>query len=432
MRRFVLTLLLGLLAALCAAAPAFAKLDEKEWKKAQAEFQAAFDSGDVDGMVSAIKTLAQDQSKRAIDLLVGLGASDKLDNIQVYDAVREALAGMGGEADTLKYMMDQLAHKSDPKFWTLRCVLVDGLSGVQGAEVTRAIAARLDDKVPYVVSAAAKALGKRRDKEGVDPLIKKLAELEKNKDVTWIDVRQALTAITGFDFQSAKEWDGYWIGKKDTFDPEKDRGDKQDVTTDVRDEPKFFNEPIISKRIMFVIDVSGSMMEKDIPREGKGTMTRIEVVKNELAATVKQLKPDAKFNIISFSHVIKAWRPSKQGLQPATPDNKADALKWISALKADGATHTDDALKEAFANIDVNTIVLLSDGAPARANMKAGTTEPIDPKKVLELAAGLNRLRNVKIHTFCFKVFENMPGMAECLQFMEDLAKQNGGKLNKV
>src|SRR6185436_9053163 len=113
----------------------------------------------------------------------------------------------------------------------------------------------------------------------------------------------------------------------------------------------------------------------DIPVEAKGKMKRIDIVKNELMATIKGLKPDVKFNIISFSHVIKAWRPSKQGLQPATGENRGDAIRWVSDLGANGATQTDDALKEAFANLDVNTIILLSDGQPMRANMKTGGGE---------------------------------------------------------
>src|SRR5204862_2491446 len=109
------------------------------------------------------------------------------------------------------------------------------LTEVPGAEVTRAIAGRLDDKVPYVTSSAAKALAKRKDKAAVDALIKRLGELEKSKDVAWLDIRQALTAITGEDFQTTTEWEGFWLAKKESFDPEKDRGKKDAVTTDVRD-----------------------------------------------------------------------------------------------------------------------------------------------------------------------------------------------------
>ena len=35
-------------------------------------------------------------------------------------------------------------------------------------------------------------------------------QLEKNKDVVWVDVKQALTDITGEDFADAKEWNSWW------------------------------------------------------------------------------------------------------------------------------------------------------------------------------------------------------------------------------
>jgi hypothetical protein len=420
-----------------AAPPARAKLADADWTKAKNALNQAFAQNDSKALCDAVKAVAQDNTRRAVELLIAVGVSDKLEDLAVYDAVRESLAAMT-EPEATAAVLDLLEKKKEARDWALRCVICDALAIAPWKEATPALCARLHDKVPYVISAAAKALGKRNDKQAVPFLIERLSDLEKNKDVAWIDVRQALTAITGHDYETAKEWQGYWAAKGATFDPEKDRGEKQEATTELRDEPKFFNEPIVSKRIMFVIDVSGSMAEQDIPVENTGKMKRIDVVKKELSATVKGLKSDVRFNIIAFSHQIKAWRPSKQGLQPATSENKADALGWIAGLAANGATQTDDALKEAFANIDVNTIVLLSDGQPTRA-LSGGRGELIDPRKILDQVKVWNRLRNVKIHTFCFKIFETMPPQPayqfdpkKCLEFLEELATENGGKLTKV
>lgn len=437
MRRRLMAFLAVLFAVALVALPTQAKLDEKDWQKAKKEFDQAFAAGDTNAILNAIKGIAADASKRAVDALVMIGASDKLEDIQIYDGVREALAGMkDGEAAT--YMVEHLEKKTDPKQWPVRCVLCDALALTPGPEVTKALASRLEDKIPYVVSSAAKALAKRKDVAAVDALIKRLSELEKSKDVTWIDVRQALLAITGYDYQSAKEWEGYWAAKRESFDPAKDRGDKKEITTELRDAEHFFTEPIFSKRIMYVIDTSGSMDSPDIPVEGKGKMKRIDVVKNALAASIHDLKPDVRFNILGFSHIITPWRPSKAGLQAATSENKKDAMNWVSNLKALGATHTDDALKEAFANLDVNTIILLSDGQPVRA-LKNGGGEPIDEQKIVEQVRAWNRLRNVKIHTFGFKAFETMApdrmqffDPKKCLEFLDNLAKENGGSLHKV
>ncbi|GIW72491.1 MAG: hypothetical protein KatS3mg102_2033 [Planctomycetota bacterium] len=161
-----------------AAGPAWAGLSSSEWNQAKREFERAFAGNDAEGMVAAVQKIAQDDSPRAVDLLVNVGA--QLDNIKVYEAVRAALGGMK-DPETVAYMVKQLERQSSPAKWQSRCVLCEALVPHQGEEVTRAIAARLDDKVPYVISAAAKALGKRRDPKGVEPLIAKLRELEKNK-----------------------------------------------------------------------------------------------------------------------------------------------------------------------------------------------------------------------------------------------------------
>src|SRR5207302_918353 len=78
------------------------------------------------------------------------------------------------EGEAASYMIEHLEKKTDPKQWPLRCVLCDALAATPGPEVTKALSSRLDDKVPYVTSAAAKALGKRKDKASVDALIKRL------------------------------------------------------------------------------------------------------------------------------------------------------------------------------------------------------------------------------------------------------------------
>lgn len=416
--------------AMLVAAPlrAEAKLDDKEWSKAKSELTQALGGGNADAIVSAVEKVGQDQSKRAVELLVQVGA--KLDDIKVYDAVKRALAGMS-EPEAVTAMVKSLGSSGD---WQVRCVLVDCLAEVKTGEgVTAAMVKALDDQVPYVISQAAKALGRRKDKDAIAGLITKLAKLEKSKDVVWVDVKQGLTDITGEDFADAKEWLSWWDGVKATWDPAK-RGSKDESSTTLRpgeESGGFFTEPIVAKRIMFVIDVSGSMEAKDIPVEGKGTQSRIQVVKDELVRCVKGLKKDVQFNIIAFSDKMKYWQKvekNARALVPANDGMKADAIKWITGMKAEGATHTDDALKKAFEPLEVNQIIILSDGAPAKFT-GGQQAQPTPTGPILEMVKGLNRLRGVKINTFCFKIFEGAGGGEELLKFMEDLAVQNGGKL---
>ncbi|MHC4829847.1 MAG: VWA domain-containing protein [Planctomycetota bacterium] len=432
--RFRLVGALTAFAALAAlvAPMALAKLDSKEWKAAENALKRAAAANDTAGMIDAISKVAEDGTKRAVDLLVGVGVN--LEDARVYDAVRDGLQSMD-EPEAIAHMLKILKKKSTSQ-WTLRVVLLEGLIPHEGEEITVAMADKLDDKVPYVISAAAKALGKRKDPKAVAQLIDALEELEKNKDVPWIDTKQALTDITGEDYADSQAWRDYWQVVGDTFDPNKDRGEKDTSTTVVRDDEasQFFKEKIIAKRIMFVIDVSGSMEAEDPPIEGQGGGKRIERVKNELIRTIKGLKGDVTFNVMAYSHVLKSWKKIDKGapLHKASKGNKADAIKWVTSLKADGATQTDDALEKSFELISVNTIVLLSDGAPSRLDKQSNSIVEIPAQEILDKVKGMNRLRGVKIHTFCFEVFKQSPGAEPLLEFMRKMAEENGGKMSLI
>lgn len=416
----------ALVAALALAATASAKIPDKEFKDAERQLGAAAGAGDVSNMVQAIRTIGRDSSKRAVDLLINVGT--KLEDHRVYEAVRDALQGMD-DAEGVDHMVKTLKTRKDPKTWESSCVLLEGLIPHKGDAVTEAMTSRLDDRVPYVISAAAKALGKRRDPGAMPALIDALEKLEKNKDVPWIDTKQALTDITGEDFADALAWRDFWKVAGPGFDPA-NRGEKTTSTTKVREDEasQFFKEQIIAKRIMFVIDVSGSMEQEDPPIEGQGGGKRIERVKQELVRTIQGLKKDVSFNVIAYSSVVKSWQRLGKGqnLHQATPGNKASAVKWVESLKADGLTHTDEAIEKCFELLEVNTIVLLSDGAPFK--------EPpaqISGTEIIDKVKGLNRLRGVKIYTFCFEVFKSMNAQ-ELLDFMEQLAVQNGGNMTLI
>jgi hypothetical protein len=415
------------------AAPASAKIDNKEFEAAKKKLGEAAAANDVPGMVSAIQTIGKDSSKRSVDLLVSVGL--KLDNFQVYEAVRDALQGMDDQ-EGIDHMVKTLKSKKGADGWDVACVLLDGCVPHKGEAITQAMCEHLDHKVPYVISAAAKALGKRKDPAAMPALIEALEKLEKSKDVPWIDTKQALTDITGQDFADAQSWADYWKVTGPDFDPTKDRGDKTTSTTVVRDDEasQFFKEQIVAKRIMFIIDVSGSMEAEDPPIEGQGGGKRIDRVRKELIKTIQGLKKDVSFNVIAYSDVIKSWQRVGKGqnLHKATPENKAAAIKWVEAFKAEGATHTDEALEKSFELLEVNTIVLLSDGAPAKFNKQTGQPENISPQEILDKVKGWNRVRGVKIHTFCFEVFKQMAGAEPLLDFMDKLATENGGKMTLI
>ncbi len=123
--------------------------------------------------------------------------------------------------------------------------------------------------------------------------------------------------------------------------------------------------------------------------------------------------------------IIEAEQLKKESLL----QSKEEAYQWIRALKPFGSTYIDGALRLAFKvaglenfdraypDIHVDTMVLLSDGAPTTNDFNA---KNMDPQIILDHVAEWNKRKHVVIH--CIGV-----DMVEGIQFLKDLAAQNGG-----
>jgi Mg-chelatase subunit ChlD len=163
--------------------------------------------------------------------------------------------------------------------------------------------------------------------------------------------------------------------------------------------------PVLSNRMVFVVDISGSMSEVT------GTESRMEQSKKELLRVLGQLGKDAQGNMIFFDDRIEAWRkmlvPIRQNLK------EAQAL--VTRIAPRGSTNIFDALDAAFAHKDADTIYLLSDGDPTNGRI-------IDQDDILHEIRKMNRLRQIVIHTISF-------GSSK---FMKALADQNGGQYVEI
>lgn len=103
--------------------------------------------------------------------------------------------------------------------------------------------------------------------------------------------------------------------------------------------------------VVFVCDTSGSM----------NTGQRFLECQQLLKQWVNYL-PFARFNVIDFDDNAVAWRPG--GLVDATDANRSSACIFVDNWSTDGGTNTLEALKMAFGMPGVDTIILISDGAP--------------------------------------------------------------------
>ena len=131
---------------------------------------------------------------------------------------------------------------------------------------------------------------------------------------------------------------------------------------------------------------------------------------------------DVKFNIIAFSDRITKWRP---GLTRAVESAKRKAIEWVEKLEADGLTYTDKAIEEAFKDRQVNTIILLTDGAPTHVGGDAkpewgGHEDSMALiAQILTWVRKHNRLRKITIHCLGFEEAN--------FEFLKQLARENNG-----
>ncbi|KAM5146017.1 inter-alpha-trypsin inhibitor heavy chain H6 [Mantella aurantiaca] len=89
--------------------------------------------------------------------------------------------------------------------------------------------------------------------------------------------------------------------------------------------------PTIQKNVIFVIDVSGSMFG-----------TKIKQTKSAMFVILNDLHRDDHFNIITFSDVVKVWRPDTS-IQ-ATAQNIKSAKEYVNRIEADGWTDINAAV----------------------------------------------------------------------------------------
>ncbi|MBL6988254.1 MAG: VWA domain-containing protein [Bacteriovoracaceae bacterium] len=114
------------------------------------------------------------------------------------------------------------------------------------------------------------------------------------------------------------------------------------------------------KKIVFVIDVSGSMMQED----------RIGQVKAGLKMLITSMSKEFMVNVVSFPNRNKTpFKNLWHAPRFTTADNKKEVYKFLNGLSAYGTTPTREALKHVFEKYsDITDIVLLSDGAPTTFN----------------------------------------------------------------
>ncbi len=255
------------------------------------------------------------------------------------------------------------------------------------------------------------------------PLVDALVERMKKEDgALLLDIVKLLITFTGVDRgPNPLIWEEYWLVARDTWDAasvagvsKKRKGSLTFVkkaSTKGAESPTYFGVEIISKRVAFIIDVSGSMSGPvKVEKEGGGSdqTTKIELAKNELIGAIKKLRKGTHFNIVRFS---TGYSSMAKKLQKLSKKSVKQALQFARGLGAGGGTNIFDSLEFTLEAGQVDTIFLLSDGAPSAGKFT-------DTTRILEEIARLNATSQVTIHTIAVG-FDS--------ELMRRLAEQNDG-----
>lgn len=393
------------------------------------------------------------EATQAVDALIAIGSDDAI----------EALISVGLKGDFYgieQYIGGRLLGLPEGKAFDRVCELASKeknskarvlLTLVLGSRdekaASKAVLQNLYDPEPGVVLAAIEKLQERDSILTIGHLIQALEHQEKKNrsdGLIAFELRKTLLQLTGEDIVRAADWSNWWEPRKADFvRPERSDGTSEQRATSVYKDPaRFFGIEVPADKVVFLLDVSGSMKVKDpAPEEtadeadgghgGTGvgeiekkpppdpedipeSRQRLRRVQAELIGTIEKLPDNCQFNIITFNHTIGEFSPS---LVRADAKNKRKAIEFVRDFKAEGETWTDHALRRAFETPELRTVFLLSDGAPKRDG------ERLDPQPILDWVREANRFSRVRIHTIGFE-----QAGKRMRQFLRAVSAQNHGE----
>lgn len=328
----------------------------------------------------------------------------------LHELVR-ALGQIGGEG-TKEVVLNAAASED----WRIRLAAAEViLIHFRDGRALSAMRKLLADEKPIVREVAAVAAGDWK----MEPLFDELIVLMREGNLRAKQKSyEAMKAIAGKDFGYAPDvWAKWWKDKqKGDLNAAGDIKERKQVTV-----ATYYNFKIFSDRVLFVIDVSGSMKWPDYKPN------RIDVAKRELVKAIKALDEKTLFNMATFAGHVNMWH--KKGEVAATAGNKERALKWIDGnLLPRGATNTYGALMEGLEqNPKVDTIFFLSDGIPSTGKYEI-------PEEILVKLRYANRFRKVIFNTVAIAMgkpaiekAEKYEDPDEMYAFMKMIADWNGG-----
>jgi len=511
------------------------KMEKAKWRQALGTFQRLYRHKKAEerekGALALAGAIIPGAHLMAAKLLVTLVTEElkrgreKEEDIH-FRVIEASVAGLAKvrEDKAVKWLLDQV--KSDKHSWRLKYAIIEGLGAKDSPEVVMALTAGAAHADPKIRIACIDAIGKLGLKEGLPALLSALKMDEWQVQISAIialtriplsgkeeklDVVDALvdalkkvndeggrvkwelvTALNNITGEKAG-WDvlawEMWLARERKGKTKKGRMATMPVV------PTYHGVKIWSNRVVFVVDVTGSMSDpasktesekkpsapiplppvvtgrpeevkkrKDAERlrelqaenDKRDVRSKMDAEKRELINAVLTLDYKTHFTIVFYAGSAKLWRPE---LVPATAENKIDAVKEIEKLGPFGGTDIYNALIAALGIPGLKGEGGAEPGAKAPRRPAKVTGEgrkpPIeelsaaadeiflltdgdptvgemtDTDRLCEEIRKINKTRKIRIHTIAVGV-EGKGQSPVNLDFLKKLAEENGGKFVHV
>ncbi|MDA8745565.1 VWA domain-containing protein [Rubripirellula amarantea] len=170
---------------------------------------------------------------------------------------------------------------------------------------------------------------------------------------------------------------------------------------------QYYGIDIHAKRLMFIIDHSGSM------EEYWDGLSRLQRAKSELIKTIEELDPRSEFALMFYATDVHVW---KSTLLLANDQNKREAIAFVKRLQYGDRTNTYGALKNAIEfDQQLEAVFLLTDGQPTIGDV-------VKPAEIVQDIMQRNRFRHLKFNTIGIAINRSTEA------FLSAIAEQSGGE----
>jgi len=386
----------------------------------------------------AYRFLSELQSQERVKILVNQGLQSEIRSVRALSA-----HALGSQSDSFSgdALVNQLEREQAHQV-QIELVKAIGRRNLQSAE--DAVQSMIKGTKMPVQYAAVHVLSRIGTMKSVPVLIDRLEDVSGGRITR--EIIDSLEYMTGQTFgRRLIGWRDWWKKNRGNglkppaqrdqnlarVKKKKNRDKKQGNAAAGQTRAIFYETPIDSNRVLFVVDASKSMHrdakytrdDNDKPRNKDGPSvpnlpdnpTKMQVAKYELMRSINALQKKQLFNIVFFAGYETIWY--QKSLLPAKSNVKRKAFRFIQKVEMRYATAIFDALDLGFmvgevggqpmskevvqtgpGKIGPDTIYLVTDGKPAYGQYdNEGLNAPVY-NTFIEKLNKMNQFRLMKIH----------------------------------